>query len=223
MSPRSTGRASGRLRPYQRLTPREVGVDVVQHLHALGAGGLQRGVLLSDHLRAYLGGRLVRVELADELDRPHAGDVQRRGDPVVARLVDQQAAILREHVAGAEHDAVVRVGVDVRDAVGVAPDARRERARAHRVVGDQRRVVGGEQPRRLEVTGAVGARLEHGVRDVAAERRQPVVHQRLRVGRQHPRRRRPRARPARCCPYGITLSSVARPRRRRSAGRAAAT
>ena len=90
----------------------------------------------------------------------------------------------------------VGVAVDVRDAVGVALDARADGADAGRragdgLVGDERRVVLVDQRGRLVVAGAVGAGHELRVGHVAEERREAVVHLRLRVGREQPGARGP--------------------------------
>ena len=173
----------------------EVGVDVAQDLPALAAGLLERLVLLLDDLVADLRGRRVLVEAEDEVDGRRAGEVDRARDPVVARLVEQQAAVLRGHVAGAEDHAGVGGRVDVRHAVAVAPDPGGQRGAAgggrDRLVGQVRRVVHRLERGGLEEAAAVGARGEHRVGDVRAERGQAVVHPRLGVGRQHPGLRGP--------------------------------
>ena len=174
----------------------EVHVDVVQQLSPLRAGCLDRLGLLRGRLVEDLLGRLVGIEAENELDGRHARDVDEPGDAVGARLVEQQRAVGRLDVAGAEEDAGVGVAVDVRDAVGVALDARTDRAHPGRragdgVAGDQRRVVLVDQRRRLVVAAAVRARHQLRVGDVAEEWSEAVVHARLRLGGQQAGARAP--------------------------------
>jgi hypothetical protein len=180
-----------------QVDPRQVHVDVAEQLAALRALGRdvlrpERGRLVHD-LRA----RLVAVEAEHELDGRHAGDIDQPGHAVEARLVEQQVAVLGDDVPRAEDRARIGVAVDVRHAVGVALDARAHSAHAGRGARDglgqqERRVVLGQQRGGLVVAAPVGARDELRVGDVAEERREPVVHLRLRLGGQHAGRRAPR-------------------------------
>ena len=135
---------------------REVDVDVAQQPAPGRALRLDRLGLLRRRLVEDLLGRLVAVEAEQELDGGHARDVDEPRDAVGARQVEQQRAVGRLDVAGGEEDARVGVAVDVRDAVGVALDARADGADAGRrardgVAGDERRVVLVDQRRRLVV------------------------------------------------------------------------
>ena len=114
------------------------------------------------------------MQLGDEADRAEPGRVDRGDAGVVARLLEQQAAVLGGDPAGGEDAVVVGVGVDVRHAVDVAGDLdagmagnRLERARA----------VGAEAVERLRLE--VGRQIAVG--DLVEERRQAVVHRRLGV------------------------------------------
>ena len=99
----------------------DVGVDVGEDLLALLALRLQRLRLLGDDVLGLLA-RDEALELGDEADRAEPGGVDRGDAGVVARLLEQQAAVLGGDPAGGEDAVVVGVGRDVRDAVDVAED-----------------------------------------------------------------------------------------------------
>ncbi len=121
-----------------------------------------------------LGGR-GRAEVAKAARQPDGGDARcvDRGDArVVARLLEQQAAVGRDDPAGGEGQGVARLRRDVRHAVLVAHEAH---AAARDPLGAARALAGRAEALALEVAAKVR------VADLVEQRRQPVVHLCLRV------------------------------------------
>ena len=150
----------------------EVGVDVVQQLHALGAGLAQHPGLTRDDPLGLLAGREL-VEVGDQVDGRRSGGVDGRGEAVEAGLVEQQVTVLGDRVAGAEGHVVVGLPVDVGDVEGVAADLDAGPA-GDRLGADDR--VAGVERLGLEVVRQLR------VGDVVAQRGERVVHLRLARG-----------------------------------------
>ena len=146
--------------PVPRVDARDVRVDVVQQLLALGAGP----AITASGLRHDRVGLLARRELVqprDQVDGREVGCVDRRGQAVEARLIEQQAAVLGDRVTGAERHVVVGLPVDVRDVVGVAADLE---------AGPRGERLGADDPSGLDRLGLEDA-WELRVGDVVAQRR----------------------------------------------------
>ncbi len=170
--------------------PLGVGVEVREHLLALGAVGGDELLLLGGHEILGLLAREVDPSAGDERERVHARDVGHRGARRVAAEPEQQAAVLGRHKSGAEPGVRARLAVDVRNPEGVAQDLE---ARAPGVLGRR----GAD---RLEVLGLEEAE-DVRLRDVAAQRGERVVGRDL-VGRVVRRRYPPNS------PGGRTLRAM---------------
>ena len=140
---------------------------------ALLAGAPQYARLPGDQgLRLRTGHEVPQAR--NEVDRLQAGRVDDRDARVVARLLEQQSAVLGRDPTRRPDAEPVRPGRDVRDVESVTHDAH---ALARRGVGLPG-AVGTQSVERLRLE--VGADV--GVRDLVEQRRQCVVHQRLAVG-----------------------------------------
>jgi hypothetical protein len=137
--------------------------------------GLQLRDLLA-HLALGLRAGLEALEADDQLDRGLAGRVHHRDAGVVARLFEQQLAVVGERPAGAPGDVVVGLAVDMRHVEAIADDAH---ALARDALAGERALALGAEPLRFEVAVQVGRR------DLVEQRREAVVHARLvvRLGR----------------------------------------
>ena len=121
--------AAGRaVRVVPEVDAGEVRVDVAQHAAAVRAGLAQRARLLARDLARGPPRRACRSRArARARWRARRGCRSRRRGRCRAPGRAAGCGPRRSDVARAEHHAVVGVGVDVRHAVGVAPDARAQR------------------------------------------------------------------------------------------------
>ena len=141
---------------------------VRQHLAALGPVGVHDLLALLGHERLGLGAGVERRRARHQREGVEARDVRHRRARRLATEVEQQAAVLGHHPAGAVLHPGARLALDVRDPVGVVGD--RDVAAPDG--------LGLRRPDRPEVHRQVEVE-DVAQRHVAPQRRQPRVQRQL--------------------------------------------